>query len=106
MEATQSPITHTLATTVRTPRCNRGSIEAHVHNLGATPSLERVPPSSEANCDCTCFNGIRFNQPFSLGSSNDRMCDGCQAEKEECLLGEQQLAFDFNQIKTSYMLKE
>ncbi|KAJ5023574.1 WSC domain-containing protein [Bipolaris maydis] len=80
--------------------------QSYTCNNGATPSLECVPQSSEANCDCTCSNGIHFNQPLSFGSSGNPIPDGCQAEKEECLLREQQLANDFNLLKESYMRKE
>ncbi|XP_014562436.1 hypothetical protein COCVIDRAFT_55005, partial [Bipolaris victoriae FI3] len=75
-------------------------------NPGATPSLECIPQSSEANCDCTCSNGIQFNQPLSLGSTSNRLSGDCQVEKDECLLREAQLAYDFNEIRLSYMVQE
>ncbi|EUC51168.1 hypothetical protein COCMIDRAFT_62753, partial [Bipolaris oryzae ATCC 44560] len=82
------------------------STEAHVQNVSATPSLECGPQSSEPNCDCTCSNGIQFNQPLSLGSPRSRISDDCQTERGECLLREQQLANDFNRLKLSYTMKE
>ncbi|EUC33242.1 hypothetical protein COCCADRAFT_5179 [Bipolaris zeicola 26-R-13] len=73
---------------------------------GAKPSVECVDSTAKPSCDCTCTNGIRFNQTLSTDAPENASCGTCEAEKEQCLVQlainaglatarEQQLKTDF-----------
>lgn len=54
--------------------------------IGATPSVECVDTTTKPSCDCTCTNGIRFNQTLSTDEQGSASCGTCDAEKEQCLV--------------------
>ncbi|EUC51170.1 hypothetical protein COCMIDRAFT_31729 [Bipolaris oryzae ATCC 44560] len=72
----------------------------------ARPSMECVDSTAKPSCDCTCTNGIRFNQTLSTDAPESPSCSTCEAEKEQYLVQlainaglatarEQQLKTDF-----------
>ncbi|XP_014555587.1 hypothetical protein COCVIDRAFT_47475, partial [Bipolaris victoriae FI3] len=63
---------------------------------GGTPSLGCANPSEVPDCACSCTNGVTFNQPLSPSSSGPMIPNNWQADKEACLLREQEAIANLN----------